>query len=143
MRPVHAKFALLTAAATMLLGPLTAVPAAATPVSTHDAVTAVAVRRDLPEPPPAEIVCKELGDLNVAALHSMAGYSRAKFPHWIIQHGTCDTREVVLQRDGTDVVQDDQCRAVFGTWISPYDGKVFTASGQLDVDHLVSVPAAV
>ncbi|MFE9492247.1 MULTISPECIES: hypothetical protein [unclassified Streptomyces] len=40
------------------------------------------------------------------------GYSRAKFPHWITQHGTCDTREVVLQRDG----QDDQCRAVSGTW---------------------------
>ncbi|MEU2772876.1 HNH endonuclease family protein [Streptomyces sp. NPDC007162] len=142
MRPVHAKLALVTAAATVLLGPLTAVPAAATPVSTRNAVTAAAARRDLPEPPPAEIVRKELGDLNVAAPHSMAGYSRTKFPHWIIQYGTCDTREVVLQRDGTDVLQDDQCRAVSGTWISPYDDKVFTASGQLDIDHVVPLANA-
>ncbi|MBA9043338.1 MULTISPECIES: hypothetical protein [Streptomyces] len=34
----------------------------------------------------------------------MTGYSPAKFPHWTTQYGTCDTREVVLTRDGEDVV---------------------------------------
>ncbi|MFE3526630.1 hypothetical protein ACFXOD_34555 [Streptomyces sp. NPDC059161] len=71
----------------------------------------------------------------------MTGYSRAKFPHWAKQYGECDTREVVLQRDGKDVVQDDKCRAVSGTWYSEYDGKTLTASGQVDIDHMLSVAA--
>ncbi|MEU1690030.1 HNH endonuclease family protein [Streptomyces hirsutus] len=134
---IHAKLTLITTAVTALLIPLTAAPATATPASARHAANAATTRRDLPEPPPADIVRKELGELNVAAPHPMIGYSRAKFPHWIIQYGTCDTREVVLARDGHDVVQDDQCRAVSGTWVSPYDDKVFTASGQLDIDHVV------
>ncbi|MFD8395492.1 hypothetical protein ACFV2N_41475 [Streptomyces sp. NPDC059680] len=99
---IPAKLALITAAATALLAPLTTAPAAVTPASTHHAAHAAPARRDLPEPPPAEIVRKELGELNIAAPHSMTGYSRAKFPHWILQYGTCDTREVVLARDGKD-----------------------------------------
>ncbi|MFK4119918.1 HNH endonuclease family protein [Streptomyces longwoodensis] len=96
------------------------------------------VRGDLPEPPPTEVVRKELAELTVAAPHAMTGYSRSKFPHWVTQYGTCDTREVVLQRDGQDVVQDDQCRAVSGVWYSAYDGKVSTKpSTEVDIDHVV------
>ncbi|MGW8881610.1 hypothetical protein [Streptomyces mirabilis] len=51
----------------------------------------------------------------VADEDDVPGYSRSKFPHWVSQYGTCDTREVTLQRDGQDVVQDDGCRAVSGT----------------------------
>ncbi|MFE3073568.1 HNH endonuclease family protein [Streptomyces sp. NPDC059247] len=58
------------------------------------------------------------------------------------QGGACDTREVVLKRDGQDVVQDAECRAVSGTWYSEYDGKTLTASGQADIDHLVPLAAA-
>ncbi len=72
----------------------------------------------------------------------MAGYSRAKFPHWIKQHGECDTREVVLARDGQDVKQDEKCRAVSGTWLSEYDGKELTAAGQVDIDHVVPLANA-
>ncbi|MFE7492166.1 DUF1524 domain-containing protein [Kitasatospora sp. NPDC057965] len=72
----------------------------------------------------------------------MEGYTREKFPHWIRQYGTCDTREVVLARDGQNVVQDDQCRAVSGTWVSPYDDKVFTDAKALDIDHLVPLAAS-
>jgi hypothetical protein len=42
----------------------------------------------------------------------------AKFPHWAGQANFCDTREVVLERDGQDVQRDEQCRAVEGTWYS-------------------------
>ncbi|GGU51692.1 hypothetical protein [Streptomyces violascens] len=76
------------------------------------------LRRALPEPPPADIARDELGDLNVEAPHAMTGYARTKFPHWATQYGQCDTREVVLQRDGHNVAQDDKCRAVQGTWYS-------------------------
>ncbi|MFE4873867.1 HNH endonuclease family protein [Streptomyces sp. NPDC056682] len=99
------------------------------------------LRRALPEPPPAGVARGELGDLNVEAPHAMTGYSRAKFPHWARQYGTCDTREVVLQRDGQNVVQDDQCRAVQGTWYSEYDGKTLTAASQVDIDHMVPLAA--
>lgn len=71
----------------------------------------------------------------------MTGYSRAKFPHWAKQYGECDTREGVLQRDGQNVVQDDKCRAILGTWCSEYDGKTLTASGQVDIDHMVPLAA--
>ncbi|MEV5880826.1 hypothetical protein AB0L75_42980 [Streptomyces sp. NPDC052101] len=45
------------------------------------ATTATTVRRNLPEPPPADVVRKELDDLTVAAPHPMTGYSHAKFTH--------------------------------------------------------------
>ncbi|MEU7018930.1 DUF1524 domain-containing protein [Streptomyces sp. NPDC046385] len=95
----------------------------------------------MPEPPPADVTRVELDGLTVEAPHSMTGYSRTKFPHWASQGSACDTREVVLQRDGQDVVQDDQCRAVSGTWWSEYDGKVLTAASQVDIDHMVPLAA--
>ncbi|MFB7631522.1 HNH endonuclease family protein [Streptomyces sp. NPDC056149] len=96
----------------------------------------------LPAPPAVGVVRTELTGLPVASPHSMNGYSRAKFPHWIKQHGECDTREVVLARDGVDVKQDEKCRAIAGTWFSEYDAKVFHASGQLDIDHIVPLANA-
>ncbi|MFF4813739.1 DUF1524 domain-containing protein [Kitasatospora sp. NPDC001309] len=116
--------------------PATAATATATPAP------AVAPHRALPEPPPAEQARAELDQLIVEAPHSMDGYSRTKFPHWITQYGTCDTREVVLKRDGQDVVQDDQCRAVAGTWVSPYDDKILTSASQVDIDHLVPLASS-
>ncbi len=79
----------------------------------------------------------QLAGLKVAPVGTMAGYSRAKFTHWAEQGGTCDTREVVLKRDGKDVAQDSECRAVSGTWRSLYDGVVVTDASTMDIDHVV------
>ncbi|MGW1926025.1 GmrSD restriction endonuclease domain-containing protein [Streptomyces massasporeus] len=87
--------------------------------------------------PGVEQARKELGGLKVAPHGSMAGYSRSKFPHWASQGESCDTRETVLERDGTDVTRDDECRAVSGKWVSVYDGKTFTDASDLDIDHVV------
>ncbi|MFJ5927568.1 DUF1524 domain-containing protein [Kitasatospora sp. NPDC092948] len=114
----------------------------ATPAAAAAPAAAVVQHRQLPEPPPAEQARAELDKLVVEAPHSMEGYSRDRFPHWIKQYDTCDTREVVLARDGQNVVQDDQCRAVSGTWTSPYDDKTFTDAKQLDIDHLVPLAAS-
>ena len=38
-----------------------------------------------------------LSSLTVQAQGSQAGYDRSKFPHWITQSGSCDTREVALK----------------------------------------------
>lgn len=116
------------------------IPLAATPAQA--ASVATAHQRVMPEPPGADQVRAELDKLLVEAPHSMTGYSRAKFPHWIKQYGTCDTREVVLARDGQGVTQDSECRAVEGTWESPYDGKTLTSASQVDIDHMVPLANA-
>ncbi|MFF3113585.1 DUF1524 domain-containing protein [Kitasatospora sp. NPDC057904] len=119
-----------------------AVPAAAAAPTAAPSTALASPHRAMPEPPPAEQARTELNQLTVEAPHSMDGYSRQKFPHWITQYGTCDTREVVLQRDGQNVVQDAQCRAVAGTWLSLYDNKTFTDAKALDIDHLVPLAAS-
>ncbi|MFI5987682.1 DUF1524 domain-containing protein [Streptomyces sp. NPDC051555] len=113
------------------------------PVAEGASVTVpFAVRRDLPQAPPAAVARTELASLTVEAPHSMTGYSRARFPHWAQQGARCDTREVVLARDGQEVVRDEECRAVSGTWVSPYDDKVLTAASQVDIDHIVPLANA-
>ncbi|MFF4366084.1 HNH endonuclease family protein [Streptomyces sp. NPDC001594] len=94
-------------------------------------------RRVFPEPPAADVVRTELDRLTVEAPHSMAGYSRAMFPHWAKQYGECDTREVVLSRDGREVTQDSACRATTGTWYSEYDDKTIDSASKVDIDHMV------
>jgi hypothetical protein len=112
-----------------LLGPAAVPPAVAAPVQ-------------MPEPPSADVARTELAELAIEAPHSMNGYSRAKFPHWIQQGENCDTREVVLKRDGRDVTRDAQCRAVSGTWHSLYDDRTLTAASQVDIDHMVPLANA-
>ncbi|MFD8726378.1 HNH endonuclease family protein [Streptomyces sp. NPDC059611] len=85
---------------------------------------------------------EELAGLKVAPHGSMSGYSRAKFPHWATQGESCDTRETVLERDGTDVERDKECRAVAGKWTSVYDDEAFTEARDLDIDHMVPLANA-
>ena len=97
----------------------------------------------------------EVATLTVAAQGSQDGYSRDFLPHWITISGNCNTRETMLKRDGTNVVQSSSCAATSGTWVSPYDGATWyirflcsftpenpnsfvrTAASDLDIDHLV------
>ncbi|TDC77564.1 HNH endonuclease family protein [Streptomyces hainanensis] len=84
----------------------------------------------------------ELAALTVAPDHSMAGYSRAEFPHWITVNG-CTTRQTVLIRDGENVeVTPGTCTPVAGTWFSPYDDTTWTKPSQLDIDHVVPLAEA-
>ncbi|MFI5762294.1 HNH endonuclease family protein [Streptomyces sp. NPDC051563] len=79
----------------------------------------------------------QLASLKVAPPGTMSGYSRDKFTHWAEQGDKCDTREVVLQRDGAKVTRDAQCKAVSGTWKSLYDEVVVTEASKMDIDHMV------
>ncbi|AHH95406.1 HNH endonuclease family protein [Kutzneria viridogrisea] len=84
----------------------------------------------------------QLAELPVKAQHAMKGYSRDRFKHWITQGGGCDTREVVIERDGKDVKKDAACKATSGHWTSPYDGKEVSKATELDIDHMVPLAAA-
>ncbi|MFF1709355.1 HNH endonuclease family protein [Streptomyces sp. NPDC058268] len=95
-----------------------------------------------PAPVSAATARTYLGQLTVKAEGSSDGYSREKFPHWSTQSGACNTREVVLKRDGTNVQQDSSCAATSGTWKSPYDGGTWTAAADVDIDHVVPLSEA-
>lgn len=84
----------------------------------------------------------QLAALTVAAEANAGTYDRDLFPHWITISGTCNTRETVLKRDGTNVVTNSSCAAVSGSWYSPFDGATWTAASDVDIDHLVPLAEA-
>ncbi|GAA4594456.1 HNH endonuclease family protein [Actinoplanes octamycinicus] len=72
---------------------------------------------------------------------SMAGYKREQFPHWDSTGKNCDTRDSVLERDGSKV-KVSGCNVVAGTWKSFYDGKVLDSPTKVDIDHTVPLANA-
>ncbi|MFB7560723.1 HNH endonuclease family protein [Streptomyces brevispora] len=116
--------------------------ASAALAATTGLLTAPSAQAAMPTPVAASTARTYLSQLTVQAEGSSTGYSRDKFPHWITQSGTCNTREVVLKRDGTNVTQDSSCAAVSGTWYSEYDGATWTAASDLDIDHMVPLAEA-
>ncbi|MEU4226285.1 DUF1524 domain-containing protein [Nonomuraea sp. NPDC026600] len=95
-----------------------------------------------PNIPSAATAASRLATLTVAAESHSSTYDRDLFPHWITQSGTCNTREEVLKRDGTNVVTNSACAAVSGSWYSPYDGATWTAASDVDIDHMVPLAEA-
>jgi hypothetical protein len=95
-----------------------------------------------PNPPSLTTIRSELAAIPTKAETSSAGYSRALFPHWITQSGSCDTRETVLKRDGVNVVTSSTCSATSGSWYSVYDGTWNYASSDVDIDHVVALSEA-
>ncbi|KAL5116992.1 hypothetical protein ACEQ8H_005078 [Pleosporales sp. CAS-2024a] len=95
-----------------------------------------------PNVPSASTAKTQLAALSVAAQGPQTGYSRDLFPHWITISGACNTRETVLQRDGTRVVTDAACASTSGTWLSPYDGATWSAASDVDIDHVVPLSNA-
>jgi hypothetical protein len=111
----------------------------------YTALAALLVTHAVATPPniPSVTVAKpELSALTVAVQGPQDGYSRAKFPHWIIISGACNTRETVLKRDGTSIVTNSACSVISGQWVSPYDGKTWTNATDVDIDHLVPLSNA-
>ncbi|WP_330349920.1 HNH endonuclease family protein [Streptomyces sp. NBC_00582] len=95
----------------------------------------------LPTPVSAATARTYLASLTVAT-ENRTGYYRDLFPTWITISGTCNTREYILKRDGTNVVTNSACTATSGSWYSPYDGATWTAASDLDIDHLVPLAEA-
>ncbi|GHJ98611.1 HNH endonuclease family protein [Streptomyces sp. NPDC003753] len=95
----------------------------------------------LPTPVSAATARSYLASLTVAT-ENRTGYSRDLFPTWITISGTCNTREYILKRDGSNVVTDSSCAATSGSWYSPYDGATWYAASDVDIDHLVPLAEA-
>jgi Protein of unknown function (DUF1524) len=85
----------------------------------------------------------QLAALHVENPHPVGKYARAKFGDgWASQGHGCDTRETVLRNQGLGVRTDTQCRAISGSWRSPYDDKVWTRASDVDIDHVVPLGEA-
>jgi Protein of unknown function (DUF1524) len=95
-----------------------------------------------PTPPDGATARTELAQLTVAPEGSDDGYDRDKFPHWLDQGDSCNTREVVLKRDGTDVETGTDCYPTSGSWSSPYDGATWSDPADVDIDHMVPLAEA-
>lgn len=109
------------------------------------ALAPLALTNPLPLPtgiPTASAAKTELASITVSAGGDGSGYERSLFPTWNTINGTCDTRETVLKRDGTDVVVDSACASTSGNWLSVYDGAKWTDESDLDIDHLVPLSNA-
>ncbi|MFJ8598119.1 HNH endonuclease family protein [Streptomyces shenzhenensis] len=95
----------------------------------------------LPTPVSGATARSYLAQLTVAT-ENRTGYSRDLFPHWITISGTCNTRETVLKRDGSNVTTDSACAATSGSWYSQYDGVTTTDASSFDIDHVVPLAEA-
>jgi hypothetical protein len=76
------------------------------------------------------------------------GYTRAQFGDgWESQQG-CDTRNIILHRDLTNVTVNNSCQITNGTLNDPYTGKVVvfqrgeTSSQSVQIDHVVALSNA-
>ncbi len=120
----------LTRAASSALLALAAIPLAAAAASAL--------------PPPAPTVADSRDQLATLPVHAEddTGYDRTLFTHWITISGTCDTRETVLKRDGSNVSVDSACKATSGSWTSVYDGATTTNPSSFDIDHVVPLAEA-
>ncbi len=80
---------------------------------------------------------QQLASLTVQPPGPGTGYSPEKFPHWITIEGRCNTREMVLRRQGAHLRLREDCYPTAGEWVSPYDGAVWHKASDVDIDHLV------
>ena len=95
-----------------------------------------------PDPPAVSTSRQYLNELTVRAEGSTTGYSRDLFPHWHTVSGTCDTREEVLKRDGSNVVTNSACESTSGRWYSVYDATWVEDDSGIDIDHMVPLAEA-
>ncbi|KAL5612008.1 hypothetical protein BROUX41_000429 [Berkeleyomyces rouxiae] len=83
----------------------------------------------------------QLAKLVVGALGSADDYTRGKFHHWINLGSGCNTREIVLRREGVNVV-NKKCHAKSGLWTSLYDGSTWESPADIQIDHMVPLKNA-
>ena len=95
-----------------------------------------------PDPPDPATSLEHLGAIPEADEGSMDGYDRDLFPHWITVEGSCDTRETVLQRDGTGVTTGSDCYPTAGDWYSVYDQVWLSDPSDVSIDHIVALAEA-
>lgn len=125
--------------------------AVATVIALTTAITATActTAQATPQPTTRPIITttasgaalEQLAALPVRIEDTGAHYNRTAWGDWSSTAG-CSTREIVLKRDGRDVVSGAGCRVTAGRWFSGYDNITITAPAGVQIDHRVPVEEA-
>lgn len=90
----------------------------------------------------------QLAMLEVKGRAPKSGYARTQFGSGWQTVGTCDARNMILQRDLTNVTVDDECHVTSGTLIDPYGSRTIQfvrgeqTSQDVQIDHVVALSNA-
>jgi hypothetical protein len=94
---------------------------------------------------PSGSAAAALNELAVKGRAPKTGYARTQFGNGWASNAGCDTRNVILRRDLTNVAENDKCQVVSGTLSDPYTDKTihFTrgagTSDDIQIDHVVAL----
>lgn len=89
-----------------------------------------------------------LEQLPVKGRAPKTGYTRAQFGDGWARQGNCDTRNIILNRDLTNVTVGENCKVLSGTLDDPYTGQQIlftrgeTTSADVQIDHVVALSNA-
>jgi len=93
----------------------------------------------------SRLAINALEKLEIKGRAPKTGYSRDEFGSgWETNNG-CDTRNIILNRDLTEVKTDAQCHILSGVLDDPYTGKIINfmrgadTSGAVQIDHVVAL----
>lgn len=99
-------------------------------------------------PPGAPLASEVLETLEVKGRAPKTNYARMQFGEGWQFVGACDTRNIILNRDLTSVVINDNCKVMSGSLADPYTGELvaFTrgagTSDIVQIDHVVALSNA-
>lgn len=89
-----------------------------------------------------------LDGLLVKGRSPKTGYARTQFGDGWLTKGGCDMRNIILNRDMTNVAVDQKCKVLSGTLNDPYTGKTIIfqrgaeTSDDVQIDHVVALSDA-
>lgn len=86
-----------------------------------------------------------LNALPVKGRAPKTNYARTQYGNGWTKSGGCDTRNIILHRDMTNVAANEKCQVVSGTLNDPYTGKMISftrgasTSDNVQIDHVVAL----
>lgn len=94
-----------------------------------------------------DLAINALNSIQIKSRLSKADYSRDKFGSGWASSGGCDTRNIILNRDLTEIVFNNKCEVASGKLDDPYTGKIILFkrglnSGDVQIDHVVALSNA-
>jgi hypothetical protein len=117
-------------------------------INTPNITNQTALRKPVAISDESNLVVMTLSKLATKGRAPKTGYTRAQFGDGWEKVNGCDTRNIILNRDMTDVKIDEKCDVLSGVLNDPYTGKMiyFTRGGDtsssVQIDHVVALSDA-
>ncbi len=98
--------------------------------------------------PPLQLASEVLATLPIKGRAPKTDYRRVQFGDGWILVGTCDTRNIILNRDLQSPAVSNDCKVTSGTLTDPYTGKTIvfqrgpSSSALIQIDHVVALSNA-